>query len=221
MTTEPLSPDYQRFVESVAGVSPDWRESVDVEALLRLPKDEQRSAIELLIERLPLDDWRAPPALAAVTARGAVGPMKRRLPLANGRMKISIARSLADLEAIPQADEIVAEVLREGDPDSGLVALSAAEEMRSVPIRDALAWACLHHPSPEVRCIAGGPARLELPADLPRARRGRPRGAKGLIRTNLPARRHAPRPGRLTRSRAGGAHVSSHRFSRPGRAQRA
>lgn len=155
MSTEPLSPDYLRFAESVTGVAPEWRETVDIEALLRLPKDEQRAAIELLIERLPLDDWRAPPALAAVEGRGAVMPMKRRLPLASGRMKISIARALADLEAIPQADEIVAEVLREGDPDSGLVALSAAEEMRSVAIRDALAWACLHHPSPEVRCNAG------------------------------------------------------------------
>lgn len=155
MSTEPLSPDYLRFAESVKGVAPEWRESVDTEALLRLPKDEQRAAIDLLIERLPLDDWRAPPALAAVKARGAVMPMKRRLPLASGRMKISIARSLADLEAIPQADEIVAEVLREGDPDSGLVALSAAEEMRSVVIRDALAWACLHHPTPEVRSNAG------------------------------------------------------------------
>ena len=155
MSTEPLSPDYLRFAESVTGVAPEWREAVDIEALLRLPKDEQRAAIELLLERLPLDDWRAPPALAAAEARGAVMPMKRRLPLASGRMKISIARALTDLEAIPQADEIVAEVLREGDPDSGLVALSAAEEMRSVPIRDALAWACLHHPSPEVRCNAG------------------------------------------------------------------
>ncbi len=155
MSTEPLSPDYLRFAESVTGVSPEWRESVDIAALLRLPKDEQRAAIELLIERLPLDDWRAPPAIAAAKARGAVMPLKRRLPLASGRMKISIARALADLEAIPQADETVAEVLREGDPDSGLVALSAAEEMRSVPIRDALAWACLHHPSPEVRANAG------------------------------------------------------------------
>jgi hypothetical protein len=155
MTTEPLSPDYLRFAESVTGVSPEWRESVDVEALLRLPKDEKRAAIELLIERLPLDDWRAPPALAAADARGAVMPMKRRLPLANGRMKIAIARALTALEVMPSADETVAEVLREGDPDSGLVALSAAEEMRSVPIRDALAWACLHHPSPEVRSNAG------------------------------------------------------------------
>jgi hypothetical protein len=155
MTTEPQSPDYQRFAESVTGVAPEWREAVDVEALLRLPRDEQRAAIELLIERLPLDDWRAPPALAAAEARGAVMPMKRRLPLASGRMKVSIARSLAALEAIPRADETVAEVLREGDPDSGIVALSAAEEMRSEPIRDALAWSCLHHPSPEVRANAG------------------------------------------------------------------
>jgi hypothetical protein len=155
MTTQPPSPDFQRFAESVTGVSPEWRETVDIDALLRLEKDERRAATELLIERLELDDWRAPPAIAAAEARGAVMPMKRRLPLATGRMKIAIARALADLEAIPRADEIVAEVLREGDPESGLVALSAAQEMRSVPVRDALAWSCLHHPSPEVRANAG------------------------------------------------------------------
>ncbi len=203
MSTEPLSPDYLRFAESVKGVAPEWREAVDTEALLRLPKDEQRAAIELLIERLPLDDWRAPPALAAVKARGAVMPMKRRLPLASGRMKVSIARALADLEAIPQADEIVAEVLREGDPDSGLVALSAAEEMRSVPIRDALAWACLHHPTAEVRSNAGAilyyfaglsedalawnfrPVWLQLAEESPDVR-------KQAFRRNLSGRRHAP-----------------------------
>ncbi len=155
MTTAPLSPEYQRFAESVAGVSPEWREHVDVDTLLGLQKDEQRAAIELLIEHLDRDDERVPPALAAAKARGGVMPLRRRLPLANGRMKVAIALALTDLEVIPRADEIVAEVLREGDPDSGLVALSAADEMRSVPIRDALAWCCLHHPAPEVRCNAG------------------------------------------------------------------
>ncbi len=151
----PRSPEYTRFVESVKGVSPEWRESVDTGALLLLEKDERREAIDLLIEQLELDDWRAPPALAAAEARGGVMPMKRRLPLASGRMKISIARALVALGTIPRTDEITAEVLREGDPDSGLVALSEAEELRSVPVRDALAWACLHHPSPEVRANAG------------------------------------------------------------------
>jgi hypothetical protein len=155
MTTVPLSPEYQRFAASVAGVSPEWRESVDVATLLGLQKEERRAAIDLLIEHLDRDDERVPHALAAAEARGGVMPMQRRLPLANGRMKVAIALALASLEAIPRADEIVAGVLREGDPDSGLVALSAADEMRSVPIRDALAWSCLHHPAPEVRCNAG------------------------------------------------------------------
>jgi hypothetical protein len=151
----PRSPEYTRFVESVKGVSPEWRESVDVEALRILEKDERREAIDLLIEQLELDDWRAPPALAAAEARGGVMPMQRRLPRASGRMKISIARALVALGTIPRTDEIVAEVLREGDPDSGLVALSEAEELRSVEVRDALAWTCFYHPSPEVRANAG------------------------------------------------------------------
>lgn len=150
-----MTQDYSRFVESVTGVDPAWRESVDVDALLRLKDEERREAEELLIERLEVDDWRAPPALAAAEARGAVAPMKRRLPLAKGRMRIALARALVALGALPRADEIVAEVVREGDPDSGLAALVAAEPMRSEVINRALAWACLHHPEPDVRANAG------------------------------------------------------------------
>jgi len=149
------SEDYKRFVESVIGAGPDWRESVDVEALLRLEKDERRAAEERLIERIPLDDSRAPSALAAAECRGAVMPMKRHMPQASGRMKVAMAEALASLEAIPQADPIVAEVLRDGDADSGFAALAAADEMRSPEIRDALAWAAVHHPTPEVRRAAG------------------------------------------------------------------
>jgi hypothetical protein len=150
-----MSSDLARFVESVNGTDPAWRESVDLEALSRLKDDELRAAQDLLIERVDLDDWRAPPALAASVTRGAVAPMKRRLPLTKGRMKIAIARALVDLGALPRADEIVAEVLREGDPDSGLTALVAAEDLRSEPITRALAWTSLYHPDPDARASAG------------------------------------------------------------------
>ncbi|UQA56820.1 hypothetical protein [Polyangium aurulentum] len=150
MTTE-----YRRFVESVTGTDPEWRDSVDIDSLVELEGDELRAAEELMIERLAVDDWRVPSALAAVECRGAVMPMKRALPDASGRMKVQIALALEELEAIEKADPIVAEVLREGDPDSGLAALVAAEEMRSPDIRDALAWASVHHPSRVVRTNAG------------------------------------------------------------------
>ncbi|HSN98924.1 MAG TPA: hypothetical protein VLS89_11585 [Candidatus Nanopelagicales bacterium] len=155
MSTEPRSEGYQRFLESVQGVGPEWQESLDVEALLELPKEERREAEKLLIERIEEDDWRAPPALAAAETRGAVMPMKRRMPKAGGRMKVAMAQALATLEAIPAADPIVAEVLREGEADSGMAAVTAAQEMRSPEIRDALAWASVHHPAPEVRANAG------------------------------------------------------------------
>ncbi len=156
MTTEGRSETFQRFARSVAGKDPDWRESVDVESLLALEKEERRAAEEMLIERIAVDDWRAPPALAAAQCRGAVMPMKRALAGdARGRMKVAIAQALTKLEAIDKADPIVADVLREGDPDSGLAALVAAEEMKSPEIRDALAWASLHHPSRVVRVNAG------------------------------------------------------------------
>jgi hypothetical protein len=156
MTTEGRSDTFQRFARSVAGKDPDWRESVDVESLLALEKEERLAAEEMLIERIAADDWRAPPALATAECRGAVMPMKRALAGdASGRMKVAIAQALAKLEAIDKADPIVADVLREGDPDSGLAALVAAEEMKSPEIRDALAWASLHHPSRVVRVNAG------------------------------------------------------------------
>lgn len=164
MTVQDPSPDFERFLVSVEGVGRQWEESVDVEALLRLPKAERHQAEVILIERLEIDDVRAPYALAEAECRGAVAPMKRRMAEANGRMKVAMALALASLEAIPQADEIIAKVLREGDPDGGLAALVAAEDMRSEPIRDALAWSCLHHPAPEVRCNAG--ALLFLLAQL-------------------------------------------------------
>jgi hypothetical protein len=155
MTTGERSQVYKRLLESVEGRSPDWRESIDVDALVALEGEERREAEERLIQRLPADDWRAPPALAAAGTRGAVMPMKRALPDASPRMKVAIARALEALEAIPAADPIVAEVLRSGDPDGGLAALVAAEEMRSPDIRDALAWSAVHHPSRAVRVNAG------------------------------------------------------------------
>jgi len=155
MTTEEKSRLFKRFVASVEGSSPEWRESVDIDSLLALEKDEKREAEELLMQRLLVDDWRAPYALAEAECRGAVMPMKRALKEATPRMKIAIAKALVKLEAIPQADPIVAEVLRSGDPDGGLAALVAAEEMNSPEIRDALAWSCVHHPSRVVRVNAG------------------------------------------------------------------
>ncbi len=156
MSTEARSQLFLRFVDSIEGKNPDFRESVDTESLLALEsKEEKRDAEELLIKRIGDDDWRAPPALAAADCRGAVMPMKRALDEASPRMKVSIAMALQDLEAIPAADPLIAEVLRSGDPDGGLAALVAAEEMHSPEIRDALAWSCVHHPSRIVRVNAG------------------------------------------------------------------
>jgi hypothetical protein len=153
--SQPPSPEYRRFVASVQSPDPAFFESVDEEALLSLEKAERRSAEELLISRLALDDVRAPPALAHATCRGAVMPMKRRLPKATARMRVAIAVALTDLEAIPGPDDTVDEVLRSGDLDGGVTALNAAEELRTEKIRLVLLWSCVHHPDPVVRCNAG------------------------------------------------------------------
>jgi hypothetical protein len=155
MTNEAHSADYEAVLQSIEGQDPDSREGLNTEALLRLSKEERREAEKLLIERIDLDDPRVPPALAEAETRGAVMPMKRHMDEASGRMKVAMALALVKLEALPKADEIVASVLRSGDPDGGMAALAAAEEMRSAEIRDALAWSSVHHPSPDVRAGAG------------------------------------------------------------------
>ena len=109
-----------------------------------------------------------------------LGRKLRVQPTASGDMRASLDSACAStssssgrasssrlrmaLEVVPRADETVAEVLRSGEPDTGLAALAAAEEMRSPKIRDALAWACVHHPAADVRANAG--ATLFYFADL-------------------------------------------------------
>lgn len=150
------SPEYTRFLNSLAGADPDSRESLDIEALLALGKEERKNAEELLIERIKEeDDWRAPPALAALRTKRAVRPMKARLGDAKGKMKISLARALVELGALDRIDETVIQVLEEEDPDDGIAALAAADDLDSEPIVQALARASVHHPGPEVRINAG------------------------------------------------------------------
>ncbi|MDI1446205.1 hypothetical protein [Polyangium sp. 6x1] len=152
--SEAGSEAFRRFVESVEGKSLQWREDVDVAALLSLEGEERRAAEELLMRELDENDTRAPRALAKAECRGAVAPMKAALPKASGRMKVAIALALAELDAGP-ADPIVAEVIRSGDNDSAPAAMAVAREMRSPEIRDALTWACMHHPTATARSSAG------------------------------------------------------------------
>jgi hypothetical protein len=156
MSEAPHSPEYTRFLSSLAGADPEFREALDTEALLALGKDERRSAEDLLIERIKeADDWRAPPALAALRTKRAVRPMKARLDDAKGRMKLALARALVALGALERIDETVIQVLEEEDPDDGIAALAAADDLSSEPIVRALARASVHHPGPEVRINAG------------------------------------------------------------------
>ncbi|HVK66859.1 MAG TPA: hypothetical protein VM694_20380 [Polyangium sp.] len=152
--SEERSEAFKRFVESVEGKSLEWREDVDLPALLSLQGEERRAAEELLMRELPENDTRAPGALAKAQCRGAVVPMKEALPKASGRMKVAIALALAELDAGP-ADPIIAEVIRSGDDDSAAAAMVVARDMRSDEIRDALAWAAMHHPTPSARSSAG------------------------------------------------------------------
>lgn len=160
MNTPPHPDAYQRFLDSVRGIGPEWQDAVDVDTFLALPGDQRRAAEKLLIERIDADDWRAPPALAAAITRGAVMPMKRRMPRACGRMKVAMALALEDLEAIPGAVPVLIEVLREGDEDGGMAAVSAlatrAKTGSGIPLAlDVLGWAALNHPAGDVRAAAG------------------------------------------------------------------
>lgn len=157
MTAAAHSPEYERFLRSISGADPDYRETLDIEALLALKKEERRSAEEVLIERIKeTDDWRAPSALSALRTKRAVRPMKARLPESKGRMKIALARALVDLGGLEKLDDTIIEILDEEDPDEGIAALTAVDDIESSEkIVKALARASVHHPGPEVRINAG------------------------------------------------------------------
>lgn len=150
------SPEYTRFLNSLAGADPAYRETLDLDALRALGKEERKAAEDLLIERVKeSDDWRAPPALAMLRTKRAVRPMKARLGEARGKMKIALARALVELGALERLDDTVIQVLEEEDPDEGIAALAAADDLSSEDLTRALARASVHHPGPEVRINAG------------------------------------------------------------------
>jgi hypothetical protein len=147
---------YTRLVTSLEGVSPEYRESIDTEAFLALTGDEKAAAEELLVQRIKdAEDFRIPPVLASIRLKRAVRPMKERLGQTKGRMRIALARALVELDALESIDQTVASMIAENDADEGITALAAADGLRSREIVQALARACVHHSSPEVRINAG------------------------------------------------------------------
>src|SRR4051794_1139791 len=117
MSDQPPSAAYTRFVESVEGVRPEHREELDTGALLSLEGDERHAAEELLIQRVKeTEDWRAPPAIAAIKLKRAVRPMNQRLSETKGRMRLALARALVELGALDSIDETVITMLDGGDP---------------------------------------------------------------------------------------------------------
>jgi hypothetical protein len=156
MSDNPASADHDRFKASIEGTDPKYREELDMDALSALKDDELRAAEELLIERVKTEaDWRVPPALATLNVKRAVRPMKERLPKAKGRMRLALARALVALGALPRLDETVIAMLEGGDPDEGISALAAADDLSSPELTKALGHASVHHPGPEVRVNAG------------------------------------------------------------------
>src|SRR3569832_1291524 len=126
MSDMPVSANYRRFLASVNGGDPDSRESLDLDALLALEGDEKKSAEDLLVARVKEeDDWRVPPAIAALKLKRAVRPMKERLVEAKGRFRLALARALVDMGALDRLDDTVIAMLDEGDPDEGLSAMSS------------------------------------------------------------------------------------------------
>jgi hypothetical protein len=156
MSDHPASAEYGRFTASIEGSDPQYREELDMDALSALKDDERRAAEELLIERVKTEnDWRVPPALAALTVKRAERPMQERLPKTKGRMRLALARALVALGALPRLDETVIAMLEGGDPDDGISALAAADNLSSPELTKALGHASVHHPGPEVRINAG------------------------------------------------------------------
>lgn len=146
----------QRFIHSVDAPDLDFCETLDLSALSETEGPDRVAAEDLLLRRAAEeDDWRVPPAIAAIGLERAVPTLRRRLPEARGRMRLALARALVELGALEGIDEIVAEMLDGGDRDEGISALAASMGLPSRVILAALARAALHHPSPEVRVNAG------------------------------------------------------------------
>jgi hypothetical protein len=157
MSDMPVSANYSRFLASVNGGDPDSRESLDLDALLALEGDEKKSAEDLLVARVKEeDDWRVPPALAALKLKRSVRPMKERLAEAKGRFRLALARALVDMGALDRLDDTVIAMLDEGDPDEGVSAMAATDDLEaSKDLMKALVRASRDHESPEVRTLAG------------------------------------------------------------------
>src|SRR5688572_23848713 len=110
---------FTRFAESVQGGDPEWRDSVDEEALLALQGPERAEAESLLIAQLEKDDWRAPPALVLADVKRAIPALRDRLSKAKGKMRLAVAQALVDFGDRPDIDDVIAEVLLEKeDPRS-------------------------------------------------------------------------------------------------------
>src|SRR5690349_13056983 len=111
-STKPASAAYKKFLASVTGSDPDYREELDIDALLALEGDEKNAAADLLVERVKEeDDWRVPPAIAAIRLKRAVRPMKARLGETKGRMRLALAKALVELGALDRIDETVVAML--------------------------------------------------------------------------------------------------------------
>jgi len=156
MSDNPASASFRAFLASVDGSAREYDEELDMPALHALKDDERREAEELLIERVKEeDDWRVPPALAELRVKRAVRPMQARLPEATGRMRIALGQALVDLGALDRLDETVIAMLETDDPDEGISALAAADDLDSKELIKALGHASVHHSGPEVRINAG------------------------------------------------------------------
>ncbi|MBI4911480.1 MAG: hypothetical protein HY823_01980 [Acidobacteria bacterium] len=146
----------ERFTCSLEASEPDFRESLDLEALQQTAGTDRSEAEAILLRRAAEeDDWRVPPAIASIGLHRAIPVMEERLPQARGRMRLALARSLVSLGALRRMDETVAAMLEDGDREEGISALAASEGLSSPEVLAALARACTHHPSPEVRVNAG------------------------------------------------------------------
>lgn len=151
--------DYGRFMRSVSGESPEWREEIAVDSFLRLEGGQRANAERVLIRQLAaVDDWRIPPALAAGRVQQAIPVMLERLAHSEGKFRLSLMSAVRQMGVTVDQRRTLASALKEEGQEGPLWALIHLEMMdpAEIPpgILEDVEHAALAHPAGTVRCSA-------------------------------------------------------------------
>ncbi|MBN9388928.1 MAG: hypothetical protein J0I20_12830 [Chloroflexi bacterium] len=137
--TEPLSPAFQQFLESLEITDRQSLESYDMPSLRALQGKERERAEQILVDRLTqTDDPRAPRAILDLKLTRAVPALRQALKIQADSTLVEVANALWGLETDPSVVSTINDVLKQGELYGRV---SAAYSLRDYPkeiVTDAL-----------------------------------------------------------------------------------